>query len=485
MGSGGYPKLNSEVPDQRQREKERPKPDEIDPDDLYALHPSAVREPPKTFKERLRFLGPGLILVGGVVGSGEIILTTTLGSLVGFSMLWFVLLSCWSKNIIQAELARYAISSGEPFLHAFNRLPGKVPAPGGRKVSWYIYFWMLWLIPDILRGGGIYGGAGQVIHAALPFLGSQWWTFLVAIGASAIIITGSYVGLERLMTILVFIFTVITITCAILLQTTDYAISWDEVQQGLSFSFPAFAVIAALALYGGTGVGTNEQMIYSYWCVEKGYARFTGPADGSKEWVRRAKGWIKVMQLDVTLSLVLLTCATIPFYMLGAGILHRIGERPNGLETITVLSNIYTQTLGDWAFWLFMIGAFVVLYSSCIAGLGGFSRVFADGLAVLGVTKRSDYGTRIRVLRIYAVFFPLAASLCYFVVQNPVWLITLSFVIGAIKFPLIAGGAIYLRYKHLDPRVAPSLLANSVLWLCFLVMLVLAAYILWISHSSA
>ena len=89
------------------------------------------------------FLGPGFILVGSVVGSGEIILTTTLGSLPGFSMLWFVLLSCWCKNIVQAELARFSVAAGESFLHAFNRLPGKLPAFRGKKASWYLWFWFL------------------------------------------------------------------------------------------------------------------------------------------------------------------------------------------------------------------------------------------------------------------------------------------------------------------------------------------------------
>ena len=108
---------------------------EAEEEDLYALDPKAIQEPPKDLRATLKYLGPGMILVGSVVGSGEIILTTNLGSIVGFSMLWFVLLSCWSKNIIQAELARFSVSSGEPFLHAFNRLPGKLPGFNGRKVS--------------------------------------------------------------------------------------------------------------------------------------------------------------------------------------------------------------------------------------------------------------------------------------------------------------------------------------------------------------
>lgn len=68
----------------------------VEVDDPYALDSKAIRESPTNVRGRLGFFGPGFVLVG----SGEIILTTTLGSIVGFSMLWFVLLSCWSRNII-------------------------------------------------------------------------------------------------------------------------------------------------------------------------------------------------------------------------------------------------------------------------------------------------------------------------------------------------------------------------------------------------
>lgn len=452
--------------------------------DLYALDPKAIQQPPHGLVGTLKFLGPGLILVGSVVGSGEIILTTNLGSLVGFSMLWFVLLSCWSKNIVQAELARFAVASGEPFLHAFNRLPGKLPAFRGQKVSWYIYFWLIWIIPGQLISGGIYGGAGQAIHTALPVLGSEWWTVILAVVASAVVLTGTYRFLERLMTVLVVAFTFITVACAVLLQLTEYAITWDEVRGGLAFGFPAFAVLAALAMYGGTGVGSGEQIAYTYWCVEKGYARFSGQADRSDAWVQRARGWVRVMQTDVLLTLGLLTCATIPFYMLGAGVLYRLDQHPDGLETIPVLSNMYTQTLGEWAFWLFMVGAFFVLYSTAISGLGGGVRVFADGMSVMGLIKRDDYAARVRILRVWALVSPLVTSMAYFFFQNPVWMLTMGHLFGAIKFPLIAGGTLYLRYKHLDPRLRPSSKTDLLLWLCFLLMIGLAVYILYTRYFA-
>ncbi len=130
-----------------------------------------------------------------------------------------------------------------------------------------------------------------------------------------------------------------------------------------------------------------------------------------------------------------------------------------------------------------MAGAFIVLYSTIVSGLGAGSRIFADGMAVLGLTKRNDYPTRVRVRRTFAVVVPLISSICYFIFRNPVGMLSIAHMIGAIQYPIFAGGAIYLRYKHLDQRVAPSRLANFTLWLCFIMMLVLAAYVKFLGYA--
>ena len=381
------------------------------PANPYERRPEDVQEPPVGLWKTLRFLGPGMILVGSVVGSGEIVLTTTLGATVGFVMLWWMLISCWSKSIFQAELARYTISSGEPALQAFNRLPGKLPGPHG-KVSWFLWLHLLMFVPAHLGGGGIYGGVGQAVHLALPFLPSTWWTIAFAALASTLILSGTYRFLERMMTFMVVTFTGITLACAVCLQFTEYAITLSDFRAGLTFKFPSFAIPIALAAYGGTGVNAGESMAYTYWCVEKGYARFAGPQNDTPAWARRARGWIRVMRTDVVLTLCLLTVATVPFYMLGAGVLHRTGSRPDGLDTVRVLSQMYTETLGEWAWWLFVVGAFCVLFSTVVSGLGAGARVFADAMGVLGMIDPTDYRARKRVLRIWAVVSPAVMALC-------------------------------------------------------------------------
>src|SRR4029434_1898337 len=106
--------------------------------DPYQLRPEEVAEPPATFRGALREIGPGMILAASIVGSGELIATTTLGAQVGYAALWVIVLSCLIKPAIQAEIGRYVIATGETGLESFNRVPGP-----RWKVNWVVWTWVL------------------------------------------------------------------------------------------------------------------------------------------------------------------------------------------------------------------------------------------------------------------------------------------------------------------------------------------------------
>src|SRR6185295_15514009 len=92
--------------------------------DPYAVTDDAIKDPPKSLLSALAQIGPGIILAGSIVGSGELLLTTGLGADYGFVFLWLILFSCIIKVFVQIELGRYAISSGQPTLTALDKLPG-------------------------------------------------------------------------------------------------------------------------------------------------------------------------------------------------------------------------------------------------------------------------------------------------------------------------------------------------------------------------
>jgi len=58
---------------------------------------SSIKSPPKTFFGTLFCLGTSMILLASIVGSGELIMTTTLGAQAGFVALWIIIVSCLVK----------------------------------------------------------------------------------------------------------------------------------------------------------------------------------------------------------------------------------------------------------------------------------------------------------------------------------------------------------------------------------------------------
>ena len=83
-----------------------------------------IHKAPQSLAERLKFIGPSAIVTGSVVGSGSIVMTPLLGAAAGFTLLWWLLLSIWTKPIIQAEISRYIVVTKKTFLEAFAEIPG-------------------------------------------------------------------------------------------------------------------------------------------------------------------------------------------------------------------------------------------------------------------------------------------------------------------------------------------------------------------------
>ena len=52
-----------------------------------------IQEPPTKFRSILTKIGPGLIIAGSIVGSGELIATTSTGAEAGFTLLWLITVS--------------------------------------------------------------------------------------------------------------------------------------------------------------------------------------------------------------------------------------------------------------------------------------------------------------------------------------------------------------------------------------------------------
>lgn len=123
-------------------------------------------DPPRDFMGIVKKLGPGLIIAGSIVGSGELIATTKTGAQAGISLLWLVIIGCLIKVFVQIELGRYTISHGETTLAALDRVPGP-----RFRVRWIVWYWLLMMLVGLGQVGGIVGGVGQALALAFPING--------------------------------------------------------------------------------------------------------------------------------------------------------------------------------------------------------------------------------------------------------------------------------------------------------------------------
>jgi manganese transport protein len=444
------------------------------PADPYVLDRAAVEVPPATLTSALRRIGPGMVLAASIVGSGELIATTTLGAQVGFAVLWIIVLSCAIKPVVQGEFGRYTIATGHTALEGFNRMPG--PRAG---VSWLVWAWILTVTLSLLQVGGMYGGVAQVLHLLVPSGSVNTWVGVCFLITLALLLGGGYERIERLAIVKVAFFTLLTVCAAAILLRRPDAVNLADIQSGFSFQLPAAGLATAIAVFGITGVGATELVMYPYWCVEKGYARFVGERDGSPAWVARARGWIRVMHLDITCSLAIYTMATVAFYLLGAGVLNRMGLVPAERDTVTVLSNIYTQTLGAWALWLFYLGAVVTLYGTVFASTAAHARLFADAVRIAGFYRRDDAASRLRWRNRFVVILSVVPVTFYWFLRSPVQMVVAGGVAQALMLPLIGGAVIYLRHRHLPAEIRPAPGTTVMLWISSAVMLGFALYYVW------
>lgn len=442
------------------------------PPNPYALTPSAIEEPPTHLLASLRRIGPGMVLAASIVGSGELIATTTLGAQAGYTALWVVLLSCLVKPVIQAELGRYTIATGETGLEALNHVPG----PRIGRINWLVWAWAVMVLATQLQVGAMYGGVSQVLHLVVPAVPVAAWVIVTLAITLALLLGGGYARIERIAMVKVGLFTIITALAALVLTRMPQFFSWPAVMDGLRLQLPPAGIGMAVAVFGITGVGAAELFMYPYWCVEKGYAQFTGPREPGGGWERRARGWIRVMHVDIGVSMIIYTAATVAFYLLGAGVLHGMHLVPASADMIPVLSNLYTQTLGGWALGVFYVGAIATLYGTVFAATAAHSRLFADMCRLGGRFSADDLPRRLALRNRFVVLLGIVPVALFFTIRAPVTMVMVGGIVQAVMLPVIGAGAIFLRHRRLPPEIAPSPVTTTALWVTTAAMTVMMGY---------
>ena len=435
--------------------------------DPYVLDPAAIQEPPARWRDKFKFLGPGMITSAAVVGSGELLTATTLGAKAGFMLLWLVLVSTFIKVWVQIELGRWSISTGKVAVTGYDEVPPRIG-----KRGWMAWLVLLMFVQFLTSQAGVITASAFAFSSLVPigpdpysFLSIGTWVAILVVIAILIHLRNKYAVVEGISTILVFLVTVFAVVMVFAIQGTEF--SWDlgDLADGMRFQIALGSIGVALSMYGLTGVGAGEITAYTYWCVEKGYAAWSGPNDGSEAWAKRARGWISVMKLDAWVSWVVYTVSTAALYMLGAAVLHPQGLEPKGDEVMATISSIFSTNVGQWGAVVFLIGAGTALFKTIIANVPSLGRQVGNTLAVFGAFDWNNRVQRDRWMRVIMIVLPLVWGLFGTVVSSPLALVVFAGILNAIFLMGVAASTVYLSRTQTDPKVKDGKGFTIMLWL--------------------
>jgi Mn2+/Fe2+ NRAMP family transporter len=370
---------------------------------MAAQERPGVRQAPTGLGGLLRNIGPGVVVSGSVVGSGELLVTTRMGAEVGFVFFWGVIVACLVKFFIQLELGRQCLLRRDATIQALDRVPGWRL----RDTSWVAWLCVLGYFSVMIALIGILGSVAGLMVAVFPGVSYNAWAGLVFLLMAALLWRGLYRDLEKIVALLVASFSLIVIGSLLALQGTPYALSRADILSGFRLAMPAKGAFVALAVMGSVGATAVELFMYPYWVREKGYPDFVGARENTPEWQARYRGWMRVLVADALVCTSIATAVTCAYYLLGASVLNRLQVLPQGMKVVEQVSLIFTETMGGgWAYYLFMFGGFCTLFSTLLVFAASSGRIGVDFLRQVGAAGLHKEENRLRLMRALQIAFP-------------------------------------------------------------------------------
>ena len=425
----------------------------------------------------LLVIGPSLVWCSEYIGSGEVILATRTGAILGGTILWAIVSGIFLKFWIGMSGARYTVATGEGMIDMVSRVPG--------PKNWGVWIILVaQFLTAALAIGSIATAAG-IFVANIFGISRQAGGWLITILAFIIAWKGEFRILKIFMSILVFI-----VIAGVLNVAVRVMPGFSEIVHGLLLRIPEVPQWAAdegvntnawaeiLPLIGWGAGGFASQVWYTYWIIGAGYGnavkdKYGVPADPlhlrktTTDDALKLKSWFRVVYSDATLAMVIGVVVTAGFLFAGAGILRPLHLAPGSEKLAQELSAIFSSKWGKTGGLLFMIGGLAALFSTQIGQLAGWPRLLADSFRIcIPRFSRIKWKTQFRAFLVF--FFITNMTIIYALGFQPVILVKLSAILdGLLLTPLQAvwvfTGLYFVQPKLFSKEVTRLLKPNPLI----------------------
>jgi hypothetical protein len=448
----------------------------------------------------LSAVGPGVIVLGLSIGSGEFLLGPAVFVRHGLTLLWVTVVAVLLQTIFNLEVMRYTLATGEPVFTGFMRTR---PASS----AWAVVYTVLYLLqfgwPAF--AGTAAGGLFFLWMRRLPEPADGGTIYAIGVGIFLVVVAFLLIGrrIVRTLEVLNWVLVATTLSGFLLLALAFVpaeqwlagatALAGFDLARGRFDFFPADAdlvLLSALVAYSGAGGVGN--LVLSNWARDKGYgmgarAGYIPAAMGSRvelaangftfadgpDAMRRWRGWWRIVRVDqwgvfacgALLGMLLPALLYVTFLPAGADIqglgisaalASAVGSRAGALLAGAI------AFLGGW-----------ILFKTQLDNFEGMVRAITDMLWTGSPAARRWRGGDVRgiyytVMVVLAVWGVLALRLA-----QPIVLLKMSANVAGVVFIIASLHLLYVNTRLLPPHVRPAwwrraaLVAMSLFYLVF------------------
>jgi hypothetical protein len=430
--------------------------------------------------------GPGVIVLGVSIGSGEFLLGPATFVKHGLSLLWVTLVAVFFQTVFNTELMRYTVATGEPVVTGFMRT-----RPGKTFWAWFyavLYFvqigWPAWAAT---AAGAIFFlfanrlAAPPADSATIYMIGIA--TFLACIG---VLMVGKRIArtLEILNWVLVacilgsfLVLGLIYVPAGTWFSALAGFTGFDTVHGVFNFIPEHVDILLLGALVGYSGGGGVLNLTLSNWARDKGYGmgsrvgHIAGAVGGEKVQLAstgfmfepdaantaRWRGWWRIVRVDqwgiffvgALLGMMLPALLYVTFVAPGTDI--------KGLAISAVLAQTIGATAGPWLGLAVAALGVWLLFKTQLDCVEGMTRSITDILWTGSSRVRQWRGGDVRavyytVLAVVVVWGIIALKLA-----APVMLLQIGANIAGVVFIISAIHVLYLNTRVLPVALRPPM----------------------------
>lgn len=385
---------------------------------------------PNPISGYLKTLGPGLLYAGAAIGVSHLVQSTRAGAEYGFSLIAFVIVANILKFPFFEFGPRYAIAANESLIEGYRRLG-----------NWAVFFFVLITAGTMfaIQAAVTIVTAGLASHLFGLGLGPVGWSAAILIVCFLVLGIGQFKALDRLIKVIIVTLAIATLIAVI--AATHLGIGGEEESTPFLGSWSAIPFGFVIALMGWMPAPLDIAVWHSVWTQEK----------------REASGYeprLRESLFDFHMGYWGAGVLSVGFLALGALVLYGSSATlpSKGAAFAARFVDLYTESLGDWAYGIIGVAALTTMFSTTITVLDAYPRVLQRTTVMLlpdrGLHSQSRTGYWLWMLLVASGAIVLLA----FLSESMTFMVDLATILSFLTAPVLA----VMNYRMITSRQVPS-----------------------------